>query len=172
MVVFTLPFAAVGVGMGVWLAGTLATYFSARNWVETPARIVRTDLKVDAGNDAVAYQVTAEYLYEYGGQKYTGDRVGLSNGADNIGPFQQDAYRELSNHKKSQRPFRCYVNPARPAQALLYRDLRWETVGLQAIFVLVFGGAGFGGLIGGLMASRNRNRSQDAASLRHPSSAP
>jgi len=166
LVLFALPFAAVGVGMGVWLASTFGTYLSARNWIETPARIVRADLKVQHGQKSTTYQVTAEYVYEYGGRKYRGYRVGLSGGSDNVGSFQQDAYGELSTYRQSGKPFRCYVNPGRPENAILYRDLRWEMIALQLIFVLAFGGAGFGLLISGLLAYRTQ-RAETALAATH-----
>ena len=71
-------------------------------------------------------------------------RVGLGSGPDNIGSFQQDAHRQLSEYQKSGRLFRCYVNPARPADAILYRDLRWELFVFKQMLALAFGGAGFG----------------------------
>ena len=114
--------------MGVWLACTLLTYFSAQNWVETPAHIVRTELKVQRGK-STTYEVTAEYVYQYGGQEYTGCRVGLAGGADNIGSFHQDAYRELMQCQQSKRPFRCYVNPAQPDQSLCTAICAGQMVG-------------------------------------------
>ena len=111
--------------------------------------------------------MTAEYAYEYGGQKYNGSRVGLFSGSDNIGSFHQDAYRELSKYQKSGKPFRCYVNPDRPDQALLYRDLRWAMVAFQLLFVLVFGGIGFGLVIGGLIG-HHKGRAGLALTAAHP----
>jgi hypothetical protein len=169
LILFGLPFAAVGVGMCVWLGSTILNYFSARNWVETPARIVRTELKVSHGRKSNSYQATAEYTYDYGGQHYKGSRVGLTGGADNIGSFQQNAYRELSLYQQSGKLFRCFVNPARPDEALIYRDLRWEMLAFQLVFVLVFGGVGFGLLIGGVAAIR-KERVRARLSAAHPES--
>jgi hypothetical protein len=168
LILFALPFAAVGVGVGVWLASTLLTYLSARSWVETPAQIIRTDLKVSRGK-STSYQVTAEYAYEFGGRKYHGNRVGLTGGYDNFGSFQQDAYRELDQHKRSKKPFRCFVNPAQPGEAVLYRQLRWEMAAFQMIFVLVFGTVGFGLLIGGSMSFASQ-RTEARLAADHPDS--
>ena len=125
------------------------------------------DLKVNQGGKSTTYRVTAEYVYEYGGQTHTGDRVGLYGGSDDVGSFHQDAYRELSQYQKSSRPFRCYVNPDQPDKALLYRDLRWQMVAFQMVFVLVFGSVGFGLLIGGLIAYR-KQRADAALAAAHP----
>lgn len=167
LIVFSLPFAAVGVGMGVWLASTVLTYFSARSWVETPARIVRADLKVHRGKKSTSYEVVTEYTYDYAGRQYKGSRVGLAGGADNIGSFQQNAYQELSGYQKSGKPFRCYVNPARPEEALLYRDLRWEIAAMQMLFAVVFGGVGFGLLTFAVVTWRQQ-RARAALAAAHP----
>ena len=167
LALFALPFAAVGVGMGVWLASTILTYLNARSWVEAPARIVRTELKVQRDRKSTTYEVTAEYVYTYGDRKYTGHRVGLLSGADIFGSFQQDAYRQLSACQKAGKPVPCYVNPARPEEAILYRDMRWEMAAFQMIFVLAFGGIGFGLLIGGLIAY-GKGRANSALAVANP----
>ncbi len=154
--------------MGVWLVITLLTYLDAQSWVETPAQILKTKLNVSRGK-STSYQVVADYVYEFGGRKYQGSRVGLTGGADNIGSFQQDAYRELSQHQKSKKPFRCFVNPRQPAEALLYRQLRWEMAAFQMIFVLVFGAVGFGLLIGAL-TSLSSQRAVARLAAEHPDS--
>ena len=60
-----------------------------------------------------------------------------------------------------------FVNPAQPDQALLYRDLRWETLAFQTMFVLIFGGIGFGMLVGGLLA-RGKQKVEAALAAAHP----
>jgi hypothetical protein len=154
LLLFALPFAAVGVGMGIWLGSTIFAHLRMRGWEEVPARIVRTELQASKSSKSTTYRVTAEYVYQYGGRPYRGTAVGLYGGPDNIGSFHQDAHRELSEHQKSDRPFRCYVNPRQPAEAILYRNLRWEMVGFQSMFVLAFGGVGFGLLIAGVLGYR------------------
>ena len=103
-----------------------------QGWKETPAKIVRAKLETHRGSKGgTTYEATAEYTYQYGSRQYTGNRVGIQGGSDNFGSFQQNVHRQLSEHQKSGRPFRCYVNPERPAEAILFRDLRWEMVGLS-----------------------------------------
>jgi hypothetical protein len=69
--------------------------------------------------------------------------VGLTGGSDNIGDFQQKAHAQIRAFAGKERPFRCYVNPARPEQAVLFRDLRWGLMLLMSVFPLVFPLAGF-----------------------------
>ncbi len=166
LILFALPFAAVGVGFGGWMGSTLVAHLKMRGWQEVPARIVHADLKAHRGK-STTYEVTAEYAYQCGGRPYTGRRVSLYGGSDNVGSFHQDAYRQLSQYQKSGRPFRCYVDPQRPAEAILYRDLRWEMIGFQSIFVLLFGGVGFGLLAAGLWGYRTA-RAEGVLAAAHP----
>ena len=76
-------------------------------------------------------------------------------------------HRQLSEHQRSGRPFRCYVNPERPAEAILFRDLRWEMVGFQMIFATVFGAAGFGMLTFAVLGYRKAKGDSALAAL-HP----
>lgn len=167
LILFGLPFAAVGVIMGVVLARSIAATVRAQGWVETPASIVRTDLEVNRGSDSTTYRATAAYRYTFDGRSFEGDRVSFSSGADNVGSFHQRVHDELAKARDSGRPFRCYVNPANPAESVLYRGVRVEMALFFLLFVLVFGGAGLGMMIGGCVAgSRARRRAQDEAG--HP----
>ena len=166
LVLFALPFAGVGVGMGVMVARTLVDHVAMRSWAEVPARIVAAKLDVSSG-DGDTYRTTATYVYTYAGRQYTGQRVSLHGGSDNIGTFHQRVHAELSRHQKSGEPFRCYVDPDNPDEAVLYRDLRWEMLGFYLIFVLLFGSFGFGMLIGGLIDWR-KSRGAAAAAAERP----
>lgn len=138
-----------------------------QRWHETPANIVRSDLEVHHGDDSTTYRATAEYTYVFRDRRYTGTRVSLYGGADNIGSFQKRVHDELKQHEKSGRPFRCYIDPDDPAQSILYRELRWEMLGFYTLFVLIFGGAGFGMLFGGLYSSR-KALAEKSLAAEHP----
>ena len=114
----------------------------------------------------------ARYRFFLAGRTFENDQVGLGDGSDNIGDFHKRAHRELKAHltpataespeapaAAAARPlFRCYVNPASPAQAVLFRELRWEMQAFMAVFALVFPSAGFGFVLGGLFAIARRRR--------------
>jgi hypothetical protein len=68
--------------------------------------------------------------------------VSLTGGSDNIGDFQRRRMRRSAPLKGGSRPFRCYVNPALPEQAVLFRDLRWGLMLLMSIFPTAFPLAG------------------------------
>jgi hypothetical protein len=167
-ILFALPFAAVGVWMGYWLCSEMFAHWQMRSWEETPARIVWTKLESDSDSEGgVSYRATAEYTYRFQGQQYTGHRVSVHSGSDNIGSFQLDAHRQLTKRRKSHRPFHCYVNPEDPSEAVLFRDLRWEMVAFRAVFASVFGAAGFGMLAFAVLGYRKAKVDAALAAL-HP----
>jgi len=159
---FGLPFLAGGI-ITSWLYFSGYTdYMEARGWEEVPCWIESASLEDHSDSDGSSYKATATYHYEYADRTWQGDRVSLYKPADNIGDFQQDAHRELSQYvmKKSAateaakpedatRAFHCYVNPDNPSEAVLYRTLRWEMQAFMAIFALTFPAVGAGLVFGG-----------------------
>lgn len=164
---FGLPFAGIGVVMIGLLLSSLWTWTSMQSWVEVPAVIRDTDLVENHSDDGTTYRVEATYAYEYEGQTYSGDRVSIHSGSDNIGSFHQDAYRELLGHCNSGKPFRCYVNPRNPSEAVLYRELRLGMIGLYTLVGLLFGGVGFG-LMAGAMFAKKKFRATRALQAAYP----
>ncbi|MCK5862584.1 MAG: DUF3592 domain-containing protein [Candidatus Hydrogenedentes bacterium] len=154
MVLFALPFAAVGVGASGMVLWTILTWMSMQSWEEVPAQIAKTELVINHSSDGSTYNVKASYHYEWKGESYQGERVAISNMSDNIGGYHKRIHGELEKYYQSKKPFRCYVNPRNPAKAVLYRDLRIEIIGFMLAFALLFGGAGFGFMGGGIYNSR------------------
>jgi hypothetical protein len=155
LTLFGLPFLAAGLFLSWLYFSGYAKWWSARNWQETPCRIESADLKVSHGDDSNTYKALATYRYEYEGRTYHGDRVSLGSGSDNVGGFQHAAHRELSRFAgKDSAPFRCFVNPAKPDEAVLYRTLRWQMQAFMAIFALTFPAVGAGVVAGGLLGMR------------------
>jgi hypothetical protein len=145
LILFSLPFALIGAGATVLLAMTYLEYLAVGRWEEVPATIVRTELKTHPGDKGgCTYEATAEYTYTHGVRNYTSKRVSLYHGSDNVGSFHQQVYRELKQHQTSGQPLRCYVNPSKPSEAILYRNLRGEMMGLYGLLAVAFGGVGFG----------------------------
>jgi hypothetical protein len=168
------------------VVGTIATRMSwqtaaksdaMKSWVEVPATIRHVELKVDVRTDhgyhgrdqfrirtKRTYTLIAAYEYEFGGLRYTGDRVsvhGNSNTGDNVSRFLSDAHWELRQHRDLGMPFRCYVNSQRPGESVLYRELRWQMAAAYTLFATVFGAIGFG-ILAAILAStwrRLRRRS-------------
>ncbi|MEJ2128099.1 MAG: DUF3592 domain-containing protein [Woeseiaceae bacterium] len=141
---FALPFLGVGIWMG-WSIGN-AIYDTVRmsDWVRVEARLTRAGYETHSGDDSDTYEAYAEYTYLVEGRAYTGDRVSVSSGADNIGDYQQDIGRELSSAMSRGDHILVWVDPDDPAEAVVDRGIRWGLMGFKSIFLLVFGGFGGG----------------------------
>src|SRR5215467_9705627 len=69
LILFALPFAAVGIGIAIWNMRTVLRYQEMRSWVEVRATIKRAELKVDHDPDGGdTYQAVADYEYDFQGR--------------------------------------------------------------------------------------------------------
>ena len=167
LILFSLPFTVGGLFVAFLAVRSLSGWIEVRDWVPTPARIVHAELEVNHGDDSTTYEAVARYEYDWDGVRFSGDRVSLHFGSDNIGSFHEEAYSELARHKSTGEPFICFVNPDDPADAILYRNLRWGLFGFMAIFALIFTGAGIGiAVMGGW--GRRKAEAQEALETSYP----
>lgn len=167
LLLFSLPFAGVGTFMGYLTVSCLVQWHQMQSWIEIPATILASDLKTSHSDDSTTYKVTARYQYTYEGQSYTGNRVTMHSDSDNIGSFHQRTHETLQRHRKSNEPFPCYVNPEDPTQATLFRKPRWTNLFFYLLFVLLFGGFGYGMLIG-VFWNRRKQRQKEKLKQQHP----
>ena len=139
-VLFGLLFFAVGAGF--LLLSVLPNLWDAlrmRDWVQVPAEVVAVDLKTRDSGDSTTYKVTARFGYDINGHHYSGQRVGIADGAgDNVGDWQRDTWRRL----KARTHTTLWVNHRDPSESVFDRELRWGLLGFKMIFVVVFGGFG------------------------------
>jgi hypothetical protein len=130
------------IGGGFLLLGVLPNLWDAwrmQDWVQVPAAVEALDLQTSDSDDSTTYRVAARFRYDYQGQRYTGERVGIADGgSDNVGEWQRDTWRRLRNQDQ----VRLWVNPAEPSESVFDRELRWGLLGFKLIFVIVFGGLG------------------------------
>jgi len=152
---FAVPFAAVGVGALVWSGWTLLDWREAAGWVPVPAEVVAVELEEHTDSEGdTTYETTATYRYEYAGTSYTGTRVAIDTGADNIGRFQHRLYYDLTAAHEKNTPVTAYVDPDDANRAVLNRELRPGLFALKGIFAIVFGGVGFALLFGARHAAK------------------
>ncbi len=137
---FGLPFAAGGLFATGMIFHSLNRWVDVQTWQETPAHLLTVETN---GSDDESLSTEATYEYEWNGQQYRGDQVSIHSGSDNIGSFQIRVANELHDHHKSGKPFRCFVNPDRPSESILYRDLRWELLSGFSVFGTLFATIGF-----------------------------
>ncbi|MEM7260408.1 MAG: DUF3592 domain-containing protein [Planctomycetota bacterium] len=169
LILFALPFAAVGVVMAIFLGKSLWLWSSAKGWDEVPATIEHVELIRDTSGDSTTYSVECRYHYEFGRERYDGDRVGLTSARDNLGSYHQDLAARLSAHQASGDPYPCLVNPNDPTQSILDITLRWQMLLFFSVFIVVFGGVGFGMIAWGFVGRRReaarseRKKEQPAA---------
>jgi len=164
VVAAAIGFPAVGIYMTYRTARQLVNWQRAKGWVETPAALNELDLRVHGGEHDT-YEVVCRYTYEFNGVTYTGDRVGLSGGSDNIGSWHQATYERLKTYYDGveSNPATCWVNPRNPAEAVLDRSLRWGVVVLSLPFIIIFGG---GSLLGYQYLFRSHKRKRRVKRLR------
>lgn len=137
---FALPFLATGIWMLWSITTTLAEWQEMKGWERVNAHLVSGGYSSHSGDDSTTYEAYAEYTYTFNGQSYTGHRAAIGSGADNIGSFQEDLGRRLSAAQG--RNIEIFVDPERPEQSVVNRDIRWAMIGFKSIFVVAFGGFG------------------------------
>ena len=157
---FALPFAGVGVWMLVSITGTLLDARDMRGWSATEAELIRAGYETRSGDDSDTYEAYADYRYTYLGRPYAGSRVTTSSGGDNIGRYQQDIGNRLRAALSRGEPITVYVDPDDPSQSVIDRNVRWGLLGFKAIFLLVFGGIGFGLLYAMFRSPRAKDTSR------------
>ncbi|MEM6704542.1 MAG: DUF3592 domain-containing protein [Acidobacteriota bacterium] len=167
LALFALPFAAAGVVCLYLALAHLVGWWSARSWIPTPVRLESVNLESSTSDGSTTYRVTASYRYTFEGLDIVGSRVGLSGISDNIGSFHEDAYDELRAAKAKDGTWTAFVNPKDPSQALLYREARWGLVGFWGIFIVLFGGVGFG-LLASIPWARRKEVEEARLKTRHP----
>lgn len=138
------------------VGGVAAFYFSgfdmavqsikARSWESVNAELISYDLDSSRSSDTTTYKAMATYSYQYLGVSYTSRQVGFSKGYDNISSYHHDMHQRLAQISRNSEPFQVWVNPDQPTDAVIDRDIRWASLLFGSIFLLLFGGVGFGGI--------------------------
>ena len=134
----------------------MRSYLSAQSWQQTPCTILTAQLKESQGDDTTTYSAEFTYEYHFAGAGYVGNQ-------DNS--FKSSGSRKSAMARLDALPVgiqtQCWVNPERPAQALLDRSIAWgPALGSLAILIC------FCGLGGGLayygLRTRRRQRIERA----------
>ena len=141
---FALPFFGVGVWMTWSIGSDLTDFFQMKSWEPQQAQLQSAGYESFSGDDSNTYEAYARYTYQYGGQTYTNESVGIASGADNIGDYQTDTGNRLSSAMNHGESIVVYVNPLDPQDSIIDRSPRWGLLGFKSIFMLVFGGVGLG----------------------------
>ena len=159
---FALPFLGIGVWMLYAIGSDATDAWRMRGWQPTEARLIDAGYSSHAGDDSTTYEAYATYTYTVNGRSYSNTRVAIAGGSDNIGSYQLDMGRRLSQARSQRQPIVVFVNPADPQDSVIDRELRWGLVGFRSIFVFVFGGAGLAMLIFVFRSPRQKDPSDPA----------
>jgi hypothetical protein len=124
----------------------------ASEWPEVPCKIVSSRVTSNSDSDGTTYGIEIIYSYKFGDREYLGDDYDFLGGTSS--GYKSKAvivgrYRPGSTAK-------CYVNPEKPDEAVLYRDFHggfWFAV-IPAVFILV----GLGGMIGAVVGGRRKHK--------------
>lgn len=147
LVLFLGLFAAVGT-LIFWLFTVSPgwTYLSARSWVETPCKILASEVATiesrGTGNNRreTTYQVAVRYAYVVDGQEYEGTRYNLMDIAT------KGRKKKLSIVKKYPvgTEAKCYVDPRDPEASIIDRSasltMLWGVLSFPFMFI------GYGGI--------------------------
>ena len=147
LTLFALPFAAVGIGMLLLsVLPTLHDWTRMQSWQPVQATLLSARLNVHSGKSR-SYSVSARYRFEMAGRVVEGQRVAITEGADNIGDFQQRLGTRLEQALARGQTVRAWADPANPSDAVIDRSLRGGLLAFKMVFVLVFGAVGIGLLV-------------------------
>ena len=144
---FALPFFGVGAWMLWSIGSTFHDAWRMQQWTPVEARLVTAGYESHSGDDSTTYEAYARYSYTFDGGQYTGDRVTIAGGADNIGDYHIDIGNSLSSKRARGETITVLVDPEDPSESIIDARIRWGLVGFKSIFVFVFGGIGLGMLI-------------------------
>jgi len=147
MTLFALPFLGIGVWMLWSVSGSLYQAWQMQDWIQVEATLDRGGYETHRGDDSDSYEAYADYSYSWGGQRFTGNRVSLGSGGDNIGDYQTNIGQRLQNAAYNGTAILIYINPEAPRESIIDRGVRWGLLGFKSVFIFVFGGVGLGLLI-------------------------
>jgi hypothetical protein len=135
---FGLVFVGAGIAMGYFLAlPDIREWSAASDYEAVPAKLLSVELQRHRGK-STTYNVRASYRYTFRGRQYVGNRVAISDAADNIGDYQRNLYRRLRASQQRGRDVTAWVDPSDPQRALLDREMRWGLFALKSLFAALF----------------------------------
>lgn len=134
------PFLGGGLLVLFVLVTSLVEWSDIRRWEPVTAYVIDGGVASESSRYGTIYRAYAEYTYTYSGNTYSGTRVAI--GRDNLDDFQNKLGTTLAQAAGSATGIVIYVNPARPAESVVNRDMRWIAAGMDLIFIIIFGGFG------------------------------
>jgi len=152
-----------GVGFGVVAFVYFSIYSAAQTWIEVPAYIVDSDPP-----DGFLGSTTCAYRFQFDGRLHTATSIGLILAEVLFNKsWHHEKYLALDPYIDGKTPFRCFVNPSVPWEAVLFRDVPLSFISLCAGCLLAVNLAGIFLLMEGVHLSRAA-RHERALCDQHP----
>ncbi len=132
---------------------------AARSWPEMPCRVISSAVGSHSGDDSTTFSIDILYAYTIDGREHRSNRYGFFGGSTSGHAGKAAVVRRYPSGTQSV----CYVNPADPTDAVLFRGAEtgmWFSL-IPLLFVVV-------GTVGFFNASRMADatrRRDDAARL-------
>ncbi len=160
-VAFFALFAVVGLGVSIPLfILPVVRILDARDWQSVPCRVLRSEVRSHDSDDGTTYSVHILFEYEHNGQTLRTDRYSFMGGSSS----GYRGKRRVVDQYPVGSEARCWVDPADPSRAVLFRGFSpvlWFGL-IPAVFVLV----GVGGMVATLRRTRRgRLKASQAAWL-------
>ena len=167
LTVFGLPFAIAGLYLLYLSLAQMWLAWEAGSWQPVNATIEQVKLVTHRSSDSDTYEVEAHYHFDYGGQRYNSTAVTVDGLADSNRERHQKIYNRLIRYQGRNNGYMARMDPDDPRRSLLITELDWTKVALLGGMGLLFGGVGFGLIIGGAVGARTLRQEQQREQ-RHP----
>ena len=135
---FFLVFGGMGLIFTAWLGMQVYRDAQTWKWPAVPCTVLESGITDKGGNSP--YAVHVHYQYEFQGRSYSSQQ--LSTQTKSFSDYSKA--QRLADRFRSDTKAVCYVNAARPTDAILQRTPLWSA--LFIVIPLVFAFVGIGGL--------------------------
>lgn len=156
LVAFFALFLLAGLGV-LWFAGLrpASRAWAAREWRETPCRILKSEVGEHRGDDSTTYSVDVLYAYAVDGRQYKSSRYDFLGGSSSGYEGKAAVVERLPAGTETV----CWVDPADPTSAVVERGFHKGY--LVGLFGLPFLLAGAGGIVFTVRGWRRSRRGRD-----------
>ncbi|MEM7017398.1 MAG: DUF3592 domain-containing protein [Pseudomonadota bacterium] len=137
---FLIPGLAIGY---IFTLKPFLDHRRSRYWLSVDAELLTVKLQSKKDRDGFfTHQTIARYRYEWDSQAYESERVWFDSGP--ISSSQQNTYYLLRTYYENNKPFPAHINPNKPSESVLLRDMRWGMMLAALPFFLILSGIGAG----------------------------
>jgi hypothetical protein len=152
---FFAVFLVTGLGLLAFFVWPIYKSVIARtSWTEVPCEIVSSSVGSHSDGDGTTYSVDVVYRYTVGGRSYESERYRFLQGSSSGYDGKAKVVESLPEGSVTT----CRVDPADPAEAVLFTG--WSWAHLLILFPLPFVAVGAGGIYVSLAGARKKRRAE------------